>query len=213
MEQEQGRFYEGEELDINQDVLQTEPDETNDMVLFLKLLKLLRALTEQAARIPMTNKGLIDIDSLSRIVDELDANLPAAIQYGMQMYSERERILGSASDDAVRHVSSAEMKANLVREKARDEAEQMIIDAEDEAKAIVAEAKAYARQMIDESEIMRQAEEEASMMRNDARVEANETRLRASHDATVLLSRVEDHLSQVLQDVRGLRDGINRDEE
>lgn len=213
MDQEQAKFYEGEELENAQETLQTEPGEVNDMVAFLELLRHLKMMVERVSKIPMTNKGLIDIDALWTIVNAMDENLPDAIQYGMQMYSERERMLESAQKDAVNHITSAEMKANLVREKARAEAEQMIMDAEEEAKVIVAEAREYAQQMIDESEIMRRAREEAMMLRNDARVEANETRLRASHDASTLLTQVEDHLNQALSELRGMRDGIDKDEE
>ena len=135
----------------------------------------------------------------------MEKNLPDAVQYGLQMYSERDRIMTEAETRAMNRVSSAEMRVNAALEKAREDAEQRVLDAENEARAILEDAQERADHMIDESEIMRQAREEARIIKNDARVEASEMRLKAQHDAYQLLSSVEDQLSEACKSIRRRR--------
>ena len=193
MGQDQEKFYEDEELESRENPQQSQNEgDIDDMKYFLELLKHIRAAINAGTNLPLTSKKIIDADKCLMIIDDMERNLPDAVQYGLQMYSERDRILGNAETAAMNRVSSAEMRANAALEKAKDEAEQRIIDAENEAHAILADAQERADHMIDESEIVRQAREEARIIKNDARVEASEMRLKANHDAYQLLASVED---------------------
>ena len=193
MGQDQEKFYEDEELESRENPQQSQNEgDIDDMKYFLELLKHIRAAINAGTNLPLTSKKIIDADKCLMIIDDMERNLPDAVQYGLQMSSERDRILGNAETAAMNRVSSAEMRANAALEKAKDEAEQRIIDAENEAHAILADAQERADHMIDESEIVRQAREEARIIKNDARVEASEMRLKANHDAYQLLASVED---------------------
>ena len=205
MDRDQEKFYEDEELESREDSLPEEEQEIDDMSYFLELLKHLRTVIEHGSRVPLTNRVIIDADKCLMIVEDLERNLPDAVQYGMQMYSERQRIMGDAEETAISRVTSAEMRANAVLENARKEAEQLVVDAEAEANAILEDAQERADHMIDESEIVRQAHEEARIIKNDARVEASELRLKASHDAYQLLTSVEDELAEACKSVRRRR--------
>ena len=213
MDQEQAKFYEGEELENAQETLQTEPGEVNDMVAFLELLRHLKMMVERVSKIPMTNKGLIDIDALWTIVNAMDENLPDAIQYGMQMYSERSRIMGDAEETAMSLVSSTEIKSKKALENAHRKADKILGEAEAEAKEILDDAQERADRMISESEVVRQAREEARIIINDARVEAGEIRLKASHDVYRLASEAVQKLDSALQEVRGIRTEIVEEEQ
>jgi vacuolar-type H+-ATPase subunit H len=214
MDHEQEKFYEAEE---EQAQAETQPmddhDDVNDMVYFIELLKHLRILIERGSRVPLTGKALVDVESCLRIIDEMDVNLPDAIQYGMQMYSEKQRIMGDAETAAISRVTTAEMKANKALENARREAEQMIIEAEDEAKAILDDAQERADHMISDSEIVRQARDEARSIKNDARVEAGEMRLKASHDVYRMMTEVEGRLDETLKEMRRLSTEMTSDVE
>jgi len=188
-------------------------NEVNDMVYFLELLKHLRATVERANRIPMSGLAVINVATFMQIIDELDNNLPNAIQYGMQMYSEKSRIMGEAENTAISRVTSAEMKANKALEKAKREAEQIVQDAEDEANGILEDADERARFLISESEIMRQAREEAHSIKSEARVAANELHYKASHDVQRMMTDVEEKLNQTLKEIRNLHSVISKDEE
>ena len=187
--------------------------EVNDTVYFLELLKHLRATVERANRIPMSGLAVINVATFMQIIDELDRNLPDAIQHGMQMYSEKSRIMGEAESTAISRVTTAEMKANKALEKARREADQIIQDAHDEAAGILDDADERARFMISESEIMKQAREEARSIKNDARIAANELSYKASHDVQRMMTNVEECLNQTLKEIRNLHSVIAKDEE
>ena len=207
MDHDQEKFYDGENLEVQaeQQVQQNPVDEIDDMKYFLELLKHMRAAIRSGANLPLTNKKVIDADKCLMIIDDMERNLPDAVQYGMQMFAEKERIMGSAETAAMNRVTSAEMRANAALEKAKREAEEIIADAENEARALLADAQERADHMVSEDEIVRRAREEARIIKNDARVEASELRLKANHDAYQLLASVEDELAEACKSIRRRR--------
>lgn len=206
MDRDQDRFYQDEEFESRDDIQQSQNEEDiDDMRYFLELLKHIRAAITAGTSVPLTGKKIIDADKCLMIIDDMEKNLPDAVQYGMQMYSERERIMGEAESRAINRVTSAEMRANAALEKARDDAEQRVLEAENEARSILQDAQERADHMIDESEIMRQAREEARIIKNDARVEASEMRLKAQHDAYQMLAAVEDQLNEACKNIHRRR--------
>ena len=216
MDREQDRFYEDEELDPREDAPQTqeeEGEEVNDMKFFLELLRHIRAAIESGTNVPFTGKKVVDADKCLMIIDDLEKNLPDAVQYGMRMYSERSRIMGEAEDQAMKLVSSSEMRAQTALEKARQDAKRIVMEAQSEATAILDDAQERADRMVDESEIVRQAREEAKVLKNDARVEASEMRLKARHDAYQMLSSVEDQMVDACKSIRRRRTELGDEDE
>ena len=212
MDREQEKFYEANPAeDIERDMDNVE--EIDDMKFFLELLGHIRVAVEAGKSIPMTNKRIVDGDKILQMIEELEDNLPDAIQYGLQMYSERDRIMGNAEQKAINAVSSAEVRAKAMQENAREEAEQRLMDAENEARAILADAEERADHMVSESEILRRAREEARIIKNDARVEASEVKLKATHEAYQLLSGVEEELTSAFNLVRRRRAELEGDAE
>jgi len=218
MDRDQEKFYVSEDQQElverqEEEVQQPQQQEIDDMKFFLELLKLIRAAVMAGTNVPLSNKKVVDAKKILMIIDDMEHNLPDAVQYGMQMYAERERILGTAEKAAMNRVSSAEVRANAALEKARMDAEQIVSDAEREARAILEDAQERAEHMIDESEIVRQAREEARIIKNDARVEASETRLKANHDAYQLLISVEDELDEACKAIRRRRAELGEEAE
>lgn len=213
MERDQEKFYNEEEQNVRQENQPETEQEIDDMSYFIELLKHLRTVIEHGGRVPLTNRVVIDAEKCLMIVDDLEKNLPDAVQYGMQMYSERSRIMGDAEQTAISRVTSAEMRAHAVLENARKEAEQLVVDAEAEANAIIEDAQDRADHMVSDSEIVRQATEEARIIKNDARVEASELRLKASHDAYQLLTGIEDELAEACKTVRRRRSELGEEAE
>ena len=214
MDHDQEKFYEDEDQEVRAEAQQPSAGEDiDDMKYFLELLKHIRAAIRSGANVPLTKKKIIDAEKCLMIIDDMERNLPDAVQYGMQMFSERDRILGNAETAAMNRVSSAEMRANAALEKAKNEAEQIVADAENEAHAILADAQDRADRLVDENEIVRKAREEARIIKNDARVEASELRLKANHDAYQLLSSVEDELTEACKAIRRRRAELGDDAE
>ena len=113
MDRDQDRFYEDEAVESREDLRQSQnEDDIDDMRYFLELLKHIRAAITAGTSVPLTGKKIIDADKCLMIIDDMEKNLPDAVQYGMQMYSERERIMGEAETRAMNRVSSAEMPAS-----------------------------------------------------------------------------------------------------
>jgi len=206
MDRDNGKFYETEEETLPAEAEETkitmDDDEVNDIKFFSELLVLMRKAIENGGNVPFSSKKIVDADRCLMILDDMEHNLPDAIQYGMQMYNERGRLLNTARQSAQECVASAEMRARNTLDEARREAEQRIIEAENEADAILSDAQERADHKVEESEVLRVAQEEARAIRNDAHVEANELRLKASHAAYQMLSSVEQELSEMLKVVR-----------
>ena len=213
MDRDQEKFYAEEDQEVRAAEEEQHSEDIDDMKYFLELLKHIRAVINAGSNLPLGGKKIVDAKKCLMIINDMERNLPDAVQYGMQMYSERDRILGNAQTAAMNRVSSAEVRANAALEKAKSDAEQIIADAEREAHAILADAQERADHMIDESEIVRQAREEARIIRNDARVEASELRLKASHDAYQLLLSVEDELDEACKVVRRRRAELGEEAE
>ena len=213
MERDQEKFYEDEELETRETQQAQPNEEVNDMRYFLELLKHIRAAINAGTSVPLTGKKIIDAEKCLMIIDDMENNLPDAVQYGLQMYSEKERIMNEAETKAMNRISSAEMRVNAALERAREDAEQRVLDAENEARAILQDAQERADHMIDESEILRQAREEARIIKNDARVEASEMRLKAQHDAYQLLASVEDQMTEAMKNIRRRRAELGDEQE
>lgn len=217
MSNDQERFYEEEDQEIvdqNPEEERQEPaEDVDDMKYFVELLRHIRMAIQSGTNVPLTKKKVVDADKCLMIIDDMERNLPDAVQCGIQMYSERDRILGTAEEKAMKYVSSAEMRARVALDDARKEAAQIVTDAENEANAILADAQDRADRMVEESEIVRQAREAAHTIKNDARVEASELRLKASHDAYQLLESIEDELNDVSMRLRNRREELNDEEE
>jgi len=214
MDREQDKFYEAKANpaeDIEQDM--ENPEVIDDMKFFIQSLQHMRIALEESPSVPLTNKKFIDADKCLMILDDIQRNLPNAIQYGLQMYSERDRIMGNAEQKAMNAVSSAEVRATAMQENAREEAEQRLMEAENEARAILADAQERADHMVSESEIIRRAREEARIIKNDARVEASEVKLKATHEAYQLLTAVEEELTGAFNVVRRRRAELEGDAE
>ena len=213
MDRDQEKYY-PEDYDLEENAQDNDaPEEINDMKYFIELLKYMRTVIEEGANVPLTNKKIINADICLKIIDDMEQNLPDAVQFGSQLYNEENRILVTAEQKAANMVSSAEMRATATLDKAKDEAEQQLTDAENEADAIIADAKERAAHLVSESVVLEEAREEARILKSEARVEANEVRLQAIHDAKVLLNDVENQLAEALASVRRRRSELDSKEE
>lgn len=220
MDRDQEKIYTDEDQEIRAEDQQDENianaeahDDIDDMKYFLELLRIIRAAIQAGKSVPLSNKKIIDAKKCLSIVDDMERNLPDAVQYGLQMFEERQRILGDAEQAAMKRVSSAEMRANAALEKAKHDAAAIIADAENEAHVLLSDAQERANHMVDEDEIVRRAREEARVIKNDARVEAAETRLKANHDAYQLLTSVEDELVEACKSIRRRRAELGEENE
>lgn len=198
---------------VQPEVPEDDDRELNDMAYFMELLKYLRDVIDQGKSVPLTKLRMVNADMCLRIITNMEQNLPDAVQYGSQVYSEQGRILDTAEQRAANMMSSAELRATAALDKAKDEAEQQLSDARAEAEAIIADAEERAAHLVSDSVVMQEAREEARIMRSEARIEVNEMRLQAIHDTKALLADAETELSEALAAVRRRRGELESQED
>lgn len=177
-------------------------DSADDMSFFIKLLGALRETLEMGRKIPFSNKYSVDADQCFAILNDMEETLPDAIQYGVQMFNERDRMMDYAEKTAMQRVASAEMTAKNTLESARNEAEQILRDAEKEADSMIRDAQERADKLVSDDEIVQRAREEARIIRNEAKMDADEMKLKVTHEALQMLADVEDELAEALNAVR-----------
>ena len=213
MDRDQEKFYEDEQKSTDQgaDTAENGKEIVDDMSFFIGLIKAIRETLMMGRKIPLTNKWSVDAEQCLAILDDMENNLPEAIQYGWQMYSERDRIMGNAERQAMNRVTSAEMTANATLEDAKKNADRIIADAQDEANAILNDAQNRADKLVSDDEIVQRAREEARIMKNEAKVEIGEMRLKATHEALQMLTNVEDELAEALNAIRRNRKQLDEE--
>ena len=197
MDRHQDNRYEEKQINAQGGANKAEP--MDDMRYFIELTKAMRELIEDGKGVGRWK--MIDARQALLILDDIYKNLPVAIQYGLQMYSERDRILGNSESEARDRITTAEMRANATLESAKREAERIVNDATDEANAILADAQERADYMVSEDEILRRAREEARTIKNDAAIEIAEERLKVNHEMLQLILGVEDGIGAALDSV------------
>jgi len=82
-----------------------------------RILDELEAEIEESARIPLTNKAVIQDEILYKYIDRLRANLPEDIRQAQWVKKERQRILDDAEAEAQRILDNVKIKvAELANE-------------------------------------------------------------------------------------------------
>ena len=199
-----------QDFEANESIEMPSEEKMDDMYYFMVLLKAIREAVLEGKGVG--NWKLVNVKKCLDILDDLDQNLPDAIQYGLQMYSDRERIMGNSENEARDRINEADRRARASLESAKAESERIIKDAEEEAAAILADANERADQLVSDSEIIIRAREEAHVMKNDARVEASEMRLKANHDVLQMLMGVEDDLSEAFNNISRRRKELDAED-
>lgn len=122
------------------------------------LIDRLEALIVAGRKVPMTNKVMIDEESLTSLVDQMHAVIPDEIKQSKRILAERERILDNAHAEADEIVRMAKEQADfMLQEKgllkaSQEQAERIIRQAEEEADGIRVGADTYAAQVLSEFE-------------------------------------------------------------
>ena len=104
----------------------------------------------EAARVPFTNKRVIDEDDLGRLIDELREVLPGEIMDANRIIAERQRILEDAQKEAQGIVDQGKnyihklTDENAITRHANEQAGDIIQQAQREARELKGDALAYA---------------------------------------------------------------------
>lgn len=103
-----------------------------------------------AARLPFTNKRVLEEDDIARLLDELRATLPEEIKEARRIIAERQRIMEEAQNEAQKIVDQAKSYVvkltdeNIITQQAQEQANKIISSAQNAARELHNDAVAYA---------------------------------------------------------------------
>ena len=122
-----------------------------------EILDEMESIMVEAARVPFTNKRVIEEDDLARLMDDLRDSMPVEINDARRVIGDRQRILDEAQKEAQRIIDQA--KAYVA--KLTDE-NTITKQAQEQAAEVTRIAKEQAEQVTE------QAQQTADKLRNDA---------------------------------------------
>jgi len=144
------------------------------------LIEELEEIVENATKVPLSSKCMIDREEVLEIIQQFRLNYPEEIKQAQWVKKERERILNESRQEASNIVEAANQKVvQMVNET------EIIKIAKTKADEIVKEAEMQGDRIVEE------ATSEGDQIMQEADVRANEYKNRAQTYADSLLSTVE----------------------
>lgn len=114
------------------------------------ILDELESLLIDAARVPFTNKRVLEEDDVARLLDELRDALPGAIAEASKIMTERQRILEEAQKEAQSIVEKAKnytiklTDENIITKQAQEQSAEIVTQAQRKACELQNDVMVYA---------------------------------------------------------------------
>ncbi|VBB05670.1 Hypothetical protein LUCI_0880 [Lucifera butyrica] len=111
-----------------------------------------------AARLPLTNKRIVEEDDWARLLDDLREALPNEIMEANRIVKERQRILEDAQNQAQNIIDQAKgyiaklTDENIITQQAQEQANEIVVQARKMAKDLQSDAVAYAGDVFNQLE-------------------------------------------------------------
>lgn len=124
----------------------------------LHLVDRLEELFNQSRPLPFTHNVIVDEDRMLDIIDQMRISIPEEVKKAQQIFSQRDRILAQAQEEAGRKLAIAQDKADHLIDKdflvqdAQKRSSQIVEQARMEADSIRAGADQYAKEKLLELE-------------------------------------------------------------
>ena len=140
----------------------------------LHLVDRLEELFNQSRPLPFTHNVIVDEDRMLDIIDQMRISIPEEVKKAQQIFSQRDRVMAQAQEEAGRKLSIAQEKADQLVDKdflvqdAQRRASQIIDQAKVEAENIRIGADQYAREKL--LELERTVQVLTNQIRNGVRV-------------------------------------------
>lgn len=115
-----------------------------------EVLEEIENLVLDAARVPFTNKRVLEEDDIARLLDELREVMPTELIEAKRIVSERSHIMEEANKEAQNIVDQAKnyvaklTEGNIVTQQAQEQAQGIIAAAKQEARNLQNDAVRYA---------------------------------------------------------------------
>lgn len=193
----------------------------------LDLIDRLKQLAENANKVPLSSRILLDGQALKQTLQQLEDSVDPDIRNARAVLDQEKVILNSANQEAektVREANStakattedadrraqamladAQSRANEMARDAADKANAMVADAQNRANAMLADAQARAEQMVSENEIVVRAKREADGIFQAAKNNSDRYQAMVNGQVNDLLLTADNALSQQMDAIRQLR--------
>lgn len=115
-----------------------------------KLLDDMENMLIEAARVPFTNKRVVEEDDLAKFLDDFRELMPKELDEAKRIITERQRILDDAQKEAQSIVEQAKSYVikltdeNIINKQAQEQASELVTQARKTAKDLQVDAVSYA---------------------------------------------------------------------
>ncbi len=162
------------------------------------LLNDIDVIIDEAKNVPLSNKYMIDIHELRRIVEDIRLNMPVEITQAKKIAAERRDILNAADAMADDVIVKARQRADLMVEE-----HQITKEAKEAALAIMQQAKEESNALISASKA------QAADIMNKAERWSNDMRRNATTYVENVIKDTDETLTRSVNDIRTLRNSLN----
>ena len=122
------------------------------------LLRDMDTVLDEGKSVPFSNKLMVDVEELKRIIEDIRLNMPTEITQAKKIATERRDILNAADAEAEDILAKARQKADLMVEEhqitkeAREAARGIMQQAKNESELLIENSKERARDIMDKAE-------------------------------------------------------------
>ena len=162
------------------------------------LLNDMDTVIEEGKTVPFSNKLLVDVEELRRIIEDIRLNMPVEITQAKKIAAERRDILNAADAAAEEVIIKARQRADLMVEE-----HQITKEAKEAALAIMQQAKEESQALINASKL------KANEIADKAERWSNDMRRNASAYVENVIKDTDETLTRSVNDIRTLRQSLH----
>ncbi len=161
------------------------------------LLKDMDTVLDEGKTVPFSNKLMVDVEELKRLIEDIRLNMPMEITQAKKIAAERRDILNAAEAESENIIAKARQQADLMVEEhqitkeAREAARGIMQQAKNESEALISASKDNARDIMDKAEKW-----SGDMRRN------------ASNYVESIIKDTDETLTKSVNDIRQLRQSV-----
>ena len=161
------------------------------------LLRDMDTVLAEGKSVPFSNKLMVDVEELKRIIEDIRLNMPTEITQAKKIATERRDILNAADAEAEDILAKARQKADLMVEE-----HQITKEAREAARGIMQQAKNESELLIENSK------ERARDIMDKAEKWSGDMRRNASNYVESIIRDTDETLTKSVNDIRQLRQSV-----
>jgi len=154
----------------------------------VEMIEQLKSMITSTTRVPgLKNRGMIDLDSLMDLIDELQNHLPIEIQESNEILKQKESIVKSAMMESSRIRDEVQKEMDTKREDAQKIVDEMMVKSNEEYEL-----------KISHSEVIMEATKRAEELTKETENESNQLKLNAENNAKKTTEEARKKENQIL---------------